>query len=87
MEGRYPKFLRKNPSFMGLEPIDLLMVGVGLFLSLILRLPSLLGMMVTISLIGASKLVRKNLDLTGLLLLVRKKKRVEWMDELRRIGG
>lgn len=66
MRTRYPIFLSKNPSFLGLEITDLFLVGVGLVLAFTLKLSSLIGFISTVVLIGIRIITSKFIDLKGL---------------------
>jgi len=64
----YPKFLKAMPSFFGLGPVDLLGLGIGLFISLLLNLSPIFALVSSAILMGASKLFRTYFDVVGLLL-------------------
>ncbi len=81
---RYPKFLSKSPSFLGLNLTDLVLMAVGLQVSLILGLSSLMGMIVTIALILGSKALRHYVDLTTWVLGFRPTKNLEWSEYMER---
>lgn len=87
MFGRYPKFLRGNPSFLGLNFIDLIILGIGLLISKTFEYSSIFGMAFVFVGIASHKIVSKYLDLTGLCLRLFKRSKVEWMDGYRGIKG
>ena len=79
MKAKYPAFLSKNPTFLGLGFIDLIIVGVGLVLSLTFGMNSLLGTGLTIIMIGINKLLGKYVDFKGLFFGSRTRE-LDWMD-------
>lgn len=64
---RYPKFLKALPEFYGLNFIDLGLVLVGLYVGLILNLPPLITIILLSAFVGASKIIRKYVDVVGFL--------------------
>ncbi|MBY0515346.1 MAG: hypothetical protein K2P81_00455 [Bacteriovoracaceae bacterium] len=64
---RYPKFLKVLPEFYGLNFIDIGLVMVGLYGGLILKFPPLVTILFVGVLIGASKTIRKYVDVVGFL--------------------
>ena len=81
MKVKYPTFLSQNPTFMGLNFIDLIIVGVGLVLSLTFGMNSLFGTGLTIGLIALNKWIQKNIDLKG-FLFGRSVRELDWMDSV-----
>jgi hypothetical protein len=77
LKARYPIFLSKNPSFLGLEIIDLFLIGIGLILSLTLKLSSLIGLSTTIVLIIGRVALARFIDIKG-ILYSRKNVSVDW---------
>lgn len=77
MKARYPLFLSKNPSFLGLEIIDLFLIGIGLIISLTLKLSSLIGLSTTTVLIIGRIVGSRFIDIKG-FLYSRKSVSVEW---------
>ena len=67
MKARYPIFLSKNPSFLGLELMDLFLIGIGLIFSLTFRLSSFTGFFTTGALIVIRIIAAKFFDLKGVL--------------------
>ncbi len=65
---RYPKFLKTMPSFYGLVPADLLGLGCGLFLSMVLNLTPIVALILSAVLMGSLKLIRHYFDLVGFLM-------------------
>jgi hypothetical protein len=85
MKVRYPIFLSKNPTFMGLGFSDLIILGIGLVLSMTFKLDSLVGLIITTLLIGINKTITYFIDLKG-LLHSRKIKDIDWMDSINNKG-
>ena len=85
MKAKYPIFLSKNPSFMGLDFIDLILVAVGLIVSLLIGIDSFYGAMIVIALIITNKLVSSYLDFNA-LIFTKKAKVYVWIDEMKRIN-
>ena len=83
MKARYPIFLSKSPSFFGLEIIDLFLIGIGLIISLSLKLSSLIGLSTTIVLIISRIAGTRFIDIKG-LLYSRKRVSVDWQILTRR---
>lgn len=65
---RYPKFLKTMPSFYGLVPADLMGLGIGLFISMVLNLAPILALALSAGLMGGLKFVRHYFDLVGFLM-------------------
>lgn len=78
----YPKFLKSMPTFLGLSPVDLIGLGLGLFMSLILGLTPITSFVVAMSLMTVSKMVRTYFDVVGFLLPQSKRLtlRGDWRD-------
>jgi len=64
---RYPKFLKALPEFYGLNFMDLGLLMLGLYAGLIINLPPLVTIGLIGILIGASKIIRKYVDVVGFL--------------------
>lgn len=67
--GKYPKFLRKNPSFLGLQPFDLILIGICLIVSLIFRLETIQSAILILLTLLLFKLFFKGLDLRIFFLM------------------
>ena len=65
---RYPKFLKVLPEFYGLNFIDIGLVMAGLYGGLILKFSPLVTIALVGVFIGASKTIRKYVDVVGFLL-------------------
>ena len=63
---RYPKFLKTNPTFWGLNLMDLGLVALGLFLARFVD-NAYAAPAFCLSLIAAHKALSKYLDFTGML--------------------
>ena len=79
---KYPKFLKTMPSFFGLGPVDLLFLGLGLFISLIFDLSPLTALLVSAVLMISCKVIRTYCDVVGFLLPHTKRIEIpgEWRD-------
>ncbi len=64
----YPKFLKKTPTFFGLDFIDIALIMASLFLAMIFNLSPFTALIIGALMIGVSKYVRKNFDLTALFI-------------------
>lgn len=82
MKARYPIFLSKNPRFLGLELIDLFLIGIGLIFSLTFRLSSFIGFFTTGALIVSRIIAAKFFDFKGILygLTSRQNVSVDWQE-------
>lgn len=85
MKARYPAFLLKNPTVLGLNFIDLILVGMGLIFSLTFSMDSFMGTILTITLITLNKWVTKYIDLKAWILGF-KVEEIDWMDSVDRGG-
>ena len=85
MYGKYPKFLKKNPMVMGLDFIDLALIGMGLAMSQTFRINSLVAIGITGGLILLHKIADRYLDFTGFIMGISKKKELVWIDVVRGI--
>lgn len=85
MKARYPAFLSKNPTVLGLNFIDLILVGLGLVFSLTFSMDSLFGTIATISLIALNKWIAKYIDLKAWIIGF-KTEEIDWMDSVDRGG-
>lgn len=77
---RYQKFLTSSPSFIGLGISDLVVVCIGLNLSLFFRWESNTSLVFIIGLIGLVKLIKKYVDVTGLILGFRRTESIRWSE-------
>lgn len=79
---KYPKFLKTMPSFFGLGPMDLLFLGLGLFVSLIFDLSPMWALLVSGVLMISSKIIRTYCDVVGFLLPYTKRIEIrgDWRD-------
>ena len=68
MMRRNPKFLKALPEFYGLGFVDLGVLMVGLWMSMILNLNPLISIILCGLGVIASKFIRKSFDLVGWLL-------------------
>ena len=85
MYEKYPKFLKKNPMVMGLDFIDLALIGIGLALSKTFQMNPLFAIGITGGLILLHKIADRYLDFTGFILGISKKKELMWIDVVRGI--
>jgi len=78
----YPKFLKAMPTFCGLAPADLLVLGMALFVSLVFDLSPILGLLLSCAMMILSKIVRTYFDVVGWLLPNYKTLRIkeDWRD-------
>ena len=58
----YPKFLSHNPKFLGFTLIELSLVAIGLFLSLLFQFNGILGLVISLILIAAKRLIQMYVD-------------------------
>lgn len=68
MMRRNPKFLKALPEFYGLGFVDLGVLMVGLWMSMILNLNPIISIIICGLGVIASKIIRKYFDLVGWLL-------------------
>ena len=85
MYGKYPKFLKRNPVVMGLDFIDLILIGIGLAMTKTFQMNPLIAIGITAVLIILHKIAERYLDLVGFVLGASKKKELNWIDAVRRI--
>ena len=85
MYGKYPKFLKRNPMVLGLDFIDLALIGIGLALSKTFQMNPLYAIALTVALIVLHKIADRYLDFTGFMLGTFKKKELVWIDVVRGI--
>lgn len=76
-EKHYPRFLCKNPKFLGLDFVDLIIIGAGLFFSLSLGGDSVYGTILIFACIGIHKIFEQKIDPVGLILGLQKIKRID----------
>lgn len=65
---KFPKFLKAQPRFYGLDFADLGIIMAVLYLALILNLRPLMSLSLCALFIATSKVIKKNFDLKGWLL-------------------
>lgn len=65
---RFPQFLKTNPSFHGLQFSDIAVLMVILYMAMILGLNPLITIGLSVVTIGVMKILKKNFDLTGILV-------------------
>lgn len=64
----YPKFLKRTPTFFGLNFIDIGLVMASLLLAMILNLTPFMALVIATVLILIAKALRKYLDFTALFV-------------------
>jgi len=74
---KFPKFLKVMPTFYGLVPLDLVGLGIGLFISMLLGLSSIAALVVSGVIMGSLKIVRRYFDVVGFLLPRKKEIRLK----------
>ncbi len=84
MKEKFPKFLKKSPSVLGLKPFDLALLIAGLFLSQFLGAKAIWGLFFTLVIIAFHKFFSHWIDFEGVLLSPTKRQSLEWIDERRR---
>jgi hypothetical protein len=85
MKAIYPTFLIKGPRFLGLSLTDLLIISIGLIISMLYEINSLLSICIIGLLIFVSKSLMHYFDIKGFFLtgFFMKPKRpiiIDWMD-------
>lgn len=65
---RFPQFLKTNPSFHGLQFSDIAALMVILYMAMILEMNPLFTIGLSIVVVGAMKILKRNFDFTGLLV-------------------
>ena len=83
MKGKFPKFLKRSPSVLGLGPIELLILVSGMFLSQLIGPSPLWGLVLTLGFLGIYKLFSRFIDFKGILLVPYKTESLDWLNERR----
>lgn len=85
MKFHYPRFLKSNPNFVGLSVIDLSLIMIGLVVSLIFNLGSLVAMGIILLSIGIGKLINFKYPRGHFQFYFIKRKVLNWRDDLIKI--
>lgn len=85
MKGRFPKFLKKSPTVLGLGGVEILILVLGLLSSQLLGKKAYLGLLLTMIVLGLYKAFARFLDFQGLILSPSKRQSLDWMDHRRKI--
>ncbi len=85
MKEKFPKFLKMNPTVMGLGVLELGILILGMLITPLLGSNALLGFVSTILLIIASRLFTRSIDFRSLELVPYKRRSLEWISERRKL--
>lgn len=85
MRGRFPKFLKTNPTFWGMNFVDIGIIGLGMFVTQLLGRQALWGLVFTLGIVASLKLYGRFIDLGALRVSSFKGRSLDWMDKVRGI--
>lgn len=85
MKEKFPKFLKMNPTVMGLGVLELVILIAGMLITPLLASKALFGFVLTLLLIIASKCLSHKLDFRSMELVPYKKRSLEWIVERRKL--